>query len=494
MAGKYELVRQIGAGGMGVVWAARHRITGRPFAIKFLTTPSRDGHYPRFLQEARVSGFVRHPNIVDVYDVGTAPELGGTPFLVMDLLDGLPLSEVLSAGRMSLRQTFSVLVPIVSAIAAAHEAGVVHRDLKPSNLFLQRTPAGTVVPKVLDFGISKLIGAARAASDAEARPSLTRTGTVLGSPLYMSPEQMRGDPTLDGQSDVHALGAILWQCLAGEALFSEELDTTELAAQIVHAPRRPLSEVWRECPPELADVVARAVAVRREERVASSRDLLVELERLHASLASPSPSDPAARDLFPMLWTAPASAQPLSHATTVDAHQFVLAATAASEAPPPKHSGASGSIAGWADKRGTTQPPAQLGRGIGYVLLGAVALSLAALGGARLRSRPAVPAETSASVPAAGPPGASRPVEEMPSAASAPPTSASASSVATPSVAVPTVSVHVALPASSVTHAGPSFTLPKAVPHPPASSAPPNDTLAIPPPISTSANGAPIVR
>ncbi len=497
MAGKYELLHQLGAGGMGVVWAARHRLTGRAFAIKFLTSPSRDGYYARFLQEARVSGFVRHPNIVDVYDVGTAPELDGTPFLVMELLEGLSLSDVMSAGRMSVQQTLAFVVPVVSAIAAAHEAGVVHRDLKPSNLFLQRTATGAVVPKVLDFGISKLVGSARAISDAEAKPSLTRTGTVLGSPLYMSPEQVYGDPTLDGRSDVHALGAILWQCLAGVSLFSEDLDTTELAAQIVHAPRRPLSEVWPECPPDLAELVARAVAVRREERVAGARELLAELEPLYAKAGHVSLEDPgSARQLFPMLWLVSAPVA-LAHATTVDAHQVELAATAAQQAPSRLASSA-GSIAGWADKRRTTQPPVQGGRAIAYVLLGAAALGAGVLGVARLRSSAAAPAETRPTVSVAAPPSAV-PVVEVPTAsvaASAAPVLAPGESVSAPSLRAAAVPVDVAMSASSP-HVPASRSPARIAPHPSVPSAPsarPSETAAVPPPISTSANGAPIVR
>ena len=285
IADKYRLTRRLGAGGMGVVWEALHLVTGRPFAIKFLSGPARDEHYARFLQEAKVSGIVRHPNIVDVYDVGVARELADAPFLVMDLLDGLSLSDVLANGeRLSLRQTLAVMLPLLSAVAAAHDAGVVHRDLKPSNLFLHREATGAVVPKLLDFGISKLTGVAlRGDSDGERR-RLTRTGTVVGSPLYMSPEQVRGEMTVDARSDVHALGAILWECLSGKSLFSGELDDHELTAQIVNGARPVLSEVCPSCPEALSKVVGRCIANRREDRFATVADLSGELERIREEM------------------------------------------------------------------------------------------------------------------------------------------------------------------------------------------------------------------
>ncbi len=386
VTGKYRLVREIGAGGMGVVWEARHVVTDRPFAIKFLSGPSRQEHYARFLQEARVSGLVRHPSIVDVYDVGTAPELDGVPFLVMDLLDGSSLKEVLAVnGKLTVRQTFAVMLPLVSALAAAHEAGVVHRDLKPSNLFVHRLPTGALVPKVLDFGISKLIGPARKISGSDERRRLTRTGAVLGSPLYMSPEQVRGDTTLDERSDVHAIGAILWECLTGELLFKGDLDDNELASQISFGDRRSLSELWPDCPPALSAIVSRCISTRRDERFASAQEVYGELERLQGELApGVTLTDPKeANALFPLL-SMPKIPKPLEQATTVDSDM---------PAGTPKPRGGdtvrspqqeSRSIEGWGDKRGATPPPKRRGSMATLVPLALIA-GVAAFGLTRVR-------------------------------------------------------------------------------------------------------------
>ncbi len=384
VAGKYRLVRRIGAGGMGVVWEARHLVTDRPFAIKFLLGPAHEDHHARFVQEARVSGFVRHPSIVDVYDVGTAAELGKLPFLVMDLLDGSSLGDLLGATkRLGVEETISVMLPIVSAIAAAHEAGVVHRDLKPSNLFLHRMPTGAVLPKVLDFGISKLVGPARSsASEGEpARRPLTRTGTVLGSPLYMSPEQVRGDMTLDARSDIHALGAILWECLAGESLFSVDLDDHELASQIANGARRSVSELLPACPPELAAAVNKAIALQREQRFATALEMATELERLHDLLAPDvTLSDPKqARRLLPALFQAPVP-KSLECATTVDSSASPSLGGTPLDPPRSRRTSDSRSIEGWVD-RSAKAAQTRAGRTRAAAVFAAGAFALVVVGG-----------------------------------------------------------------------------------------------------------------
>src|SRR5262249_32852427 len=156
------------------------------------SSASNTGMLQRFFQEARVSGKLRHPSIIEIFDLGTAAELDGTPYLVMELLDGASLDIVVrKVGRMPPRLVLEAAAEVARALSLAHEKGIVHRDLKPANIFLHRPGSGAIVPKVLDFGISKI------AATPELGTGITSTGTVLGSPLYMSPEQAASDRTID---------------------------------------------------------------------------------------------------------------------------------------------------------------------------------------------------------------------------------------------------------------------------------------------------------
>ncbi len=186
IGGRYRLDRLLGQGGMGLVWSAKHLLTGRSVAVKFLRERDlSDEAKSRLLREARASCAVRHHGVVPVLDVIESDS--GEPALVMDLLEGESLAERLSrVDRLSANETVMILLPAAEALAAAHDAGVVHRDLKPENIFL--TDSGET--KVLDFGIAKLIHL-----DADvARSAGTQTGAILGTPMYMSPEQAFGEP------------------------------------------------------------------------------------------------------------------------------------------------------------------------------------------------------------------------------------------------------------------------------------------------------------
>jgi serine/threonine protein kinase len=494
---KYRLVRRLGAGGMGVVWEATHLVTGRPFAIKFLSSPEHEEHYARFLLEAKVSGLVRHPSIVDVYDVGAAPELGNVPFLVMELLDGLSLGEMLvSTHRLSLEQTFALALPLVSAAAAAHEAGVIHRDLKPSNLFFHRPANGGVVPKILDFGISKLVGSARD-RDREANHRLTRTGTVLGSPLYMSPEQVRGETTLDARSDIHALGSVIWECLAGNPLFSAALDDRELAAQISNGVRPLLSSAWAECPLALSALLDRSVAPRKEDRFDTARELLLELERLREKLGLPaSLTDPkSALALFPIL------AQPhpreglarvsLERATTVDS-QFPapLARTLSHEVVPTADTVLENARSlAWDEKERRTGSSTILKRRWQSLLAAAAIGALLVFGVLRVRSSPDESRNFAQSGPGSEPRAAIPAPMAVPTPSSAPADSAPTRAAESP----PTLAVSDAAPPASP----PRETSAKSAPRPAAALAHPEGRVvrdAGPEAVGTSANGAPIIR
>src|SRR5262245_61541308 len=209
---RYRLLRLIGQGGMGAVWAAKNEAIARDVAIKVIRPDviARDPTaLARFFNEARICGSIRHPGIVDVLDLGRAED--GSPFLVMELLSGRSLENLLIAGRIQPLEILPIVRDVARTIALAHAQGVVHRDLKPANIFLHAMPTGEVVTKVLDFGISKVVvrGArGRSVDDA-----------VVGSPAYMSPEQAEARTEVDGRSDVYALGVILFQAMSGRFPF-----------------------------------------------------------------------------------------------------------------------------------------------------------------------------------------------------------------------------------------------------------------------------------
>ncbi len=277
MAGKYRILRKLGEGGMGSVWQGVNVATERDFAIKFLhaSCASSASLLARFFQEARVSGKLRHPSVIEIFDVGTAPELEGAPFLVMELLDGASLDVLLAKlGALPTRVVLETVAEVARALALAHDKGIVHRDLKPANIFLHRPGTGALVPKVLDFGISKIAPAANAPDVAA---GLTQTGAVLGSPLYMSPEQASGDKTVDGRSDVHALGVVLWECLVGTPPFVSDNYNT-LVVQIITGARPSLADTLPSGSPGLVAIVTRAMARRREDRFQTAIELAAALD------------------------------------------------------------------------------------------------------------------------------------------------------------------------------------------------------------------------
>jgi eukaryotic-like serine/threonine-protein kinase len=277
VAGKYRILRQIGEGGMGSVWLAKNEVTERDFAIKFLHPSDHrsEGQLNRFFQEAKVAGKLRHPGIVEIFDAGTEPSMGDAPYLVMELLDGIGLDDAIQrAGALPLGTTLEIMAQVCRALSLAHKKGIIHRDLKPSNVFLHRDGSGALVPKVLDFGISKVL-----IDDATGKQvtAVTRTGAVLGSPLYMSPEQAAGDKSIDARSDVHSLGVMLWECLTGAAPFTADTYGL-LLVEIIQGERPHLAQVLSSVPSGVALLVDRAIAKRRDERFADSSEVAEALE------------------------------------------------------------------------------------------------------------------------------------------------------------------------------------------------------------------------
>jgi serine/threonine protein kinase len=284
VAGRYAIERQLGAGGMGAVFAASNTLTGKRVALKWmLPTASRNEELAeRFVREAKAAARITHPNIVDIYDVGTD---GGSQFLVMELLTGEPLSERLQRKRFDPTELVQTLLPALRGLAAAHRAGVIHRDLKPDNIFLCDDPdGGPPRPRVLDFGISKL------ASDTV--HALTQTGMIMGTPFYMAPEQIHGAKDADARSDIYAAGVIMYEMLTGSVPFQAQTFPALLYA-IVHDRPTPVGTLAPRVPDALVQIVERAMARDPQERFDSMESLIAELEAYAQARHSSKP--PGAR-------------------------------------------------------------------------------------------------------------------------------------------------------------------------------------------------------
>ncbi len=273
LAGKYRVERVLGLGGMGVVVAAMHIQLEERVAIKFLLPEALQNPdtVARFAREARAAVRIKNEHVARVSDVGTLES--GAPFMVMEYLEGQDLSDVVkSRGPLPVHEALDYLLQTCEAIAEAHALGIVHRDLKPSNLFLTRGSDGAPLVKVLDFGISKV--KPRGASMQEA--ALTKTASVMGSPLYMAPEQMVSTRDVDARADIWALGVVLYQLLAATAPFSGDT-LTELCARILQEPPPPLRNVRSDVHPSLEAALLRCLEKERDRRYASVAELVTAL-------------------------------------------------------------------------------------------------------------------------------------------------------------------------------------------------------------------------
>jgi serine/threonine-protein kinase len=307
IAGKYRINQLLGSGGMASVWSATNIFTERQFAIKFMLpavarTPEAAR---RFLMEAKVSARIDHPNIIEVIDVGQTED--GSLFLVMELLTGMSLETAIrrTSPPMALHEFVGVMVQVARALSAAHKSGVIHRDLKPTNVFLHKDREGAAVPKLLDFGVSKFL-------EEEGSQSLTIAGTVLGSPLYMSPEQAMGSP-IDGRTDVFAFGAILFEAMCGYRAYDAP-NFNALIVTIATTKPKQIDECAPTVPESLRKIVRECMVTDREKRLASFDEIaerlmgvLPELEK--ASMRLPIParnvneplSDPDATNALPVV-------------------------------------------------------------------------------------------------------------------------------------------------------------------------------------------------
>jgi eukaryotic-like serine/threonine-protein kinase len=302
MIGPYEVLAHIGAGGMGDVWRARDKRIGRDVAIKVLPDAYAPGdeRLRRFEQEARAAGALNHPGLVTIFDVGT---IEGSPYIVMELLEGETLRDAIGdvqSSPLPLRKSIDYGIQIASALAVAHEKGIIHRDLKPENTFI--TSEGRV--KILDFGLAKLAQEAREDDKEKTGKHLTSTGMVVGTPGYMSPEQVRAKP-LDYRTDIFSLGTVLYEMLSGKRAFDRE-SAVETMTAILNDEPPPLTSLMPNVPPSLEAIVQHCMEKNPRERFQAARDLafqlrmLPEFDKTRSGIAAP-PQPRQTKTLTPRL-------------------------------------------------------------------------------------------------------------------------------------------------------------------------------------------------
>ncbi len=260
--GRYAIVRRIGAGGMAAVYEAQHTHLGRRVALKILH-PSYAVHAPsveRFVLEANAAARLQHPHVVDVFDVGVEDDV---PFMVMEYLEGGDLGAILEQeNSLTVERVCALMLPVVSAVSAAHRAGIVHRDLKPENIYVTLGLDGIEHPVLLDFGISKV---ARRGGE----PNLSMAGELLGTPYYMAPEQIRADDKVDARSDQYSLGVIIYECVTGQRPYRAGDSVYVLMAEILSGQADPPSTINRSLSPDFEAVILRAMNAVRDDRFES---------------------------------------------------------------------------------------------------------------------------------------------------------------------------------------------------------------------------------
>jgi eukaryotic-like serine/threonine-protein kinase len=260
--GRFEVIDILGRGAMGVVYRAKDSALGRTVAIKTISltgsAEERDQHEARFMQEARAAGSISHPAIITIYDVGRE---GDTAFIAMELLEGRDLRDMIGTVSLSPTQSVAIAASVAEGLAFAHERGIVHRDIKPGNIMVLAD--GRV--KIMDFGIAHVH-----------EPTVkTQTGVLLGSPQYMSPEQIVGQ-AIDHRADIFSLGLVLYEMLTGVKPFQGE-DIPELMFKVANLPATPPSHIAPDIPQVIDFIIARAMKKRADDRYASAAEMAKDL-------------------------------------------------------------------------------------------------------------------------------------------------------------------------------------------------------------------------
>jgi serine/threonine-protein kinase len=460
LAGKFEVERVLGAGGMGVVVAARHTQLGQRVALKFLLPAACEvpGAVARFLREGKAAARITSEHVARVMDTGVldgSSGPGGAPYLVMEYLEGSDLGALVQArGALPAEEAVEYVLQACEAIVEAHDLGIVHRDLKPANLFLTHRADGSPLVKVLDFGISKVEGGGSRSE------LLTSASVLMGSPRYMSPEQMLSAKDVDARTDVWAIGVILYELVCAKPVW--HADTMQgLCALIASSPAPSLLASAPKAPAVLDAVVAKCLAKSRDERIASVADLALALEPIAPAGARTSIERilrVARKDRTP-------SVHPRSH-------------------PQPSGGASASALATTADRERHAAPRVGWVLGIAVAALLVVGVTL----NATRRAPPETPAPQASAAPLPLPPPSSPPTlaATAPSASSAPPPTfsvepaAPSASAPSPTPAPPTsVARRPVRPSPSAT------TQAMAVPSPPPPTTTP-ETKAPPPPSPSS--------
>jgi serine/threonine-protein kinase len=279
--GKYEIVRELSKGGMGAVYEARHLLTRRKVALKLILAESLADKRPlvaqrRFEREARAAGSIESRHVVSVLDTGIDAATSDH-YIVMELLSGEDLRQLIHrVGKVPAEIVLAIAWQVCLGLRRAHEQGIVHRDIKSANIFLAHKDDGHVEVKILDFGIAKLRADPLATSDGN---DLTRSGSVLGSPLYMSPEQATGSRKLDGRSDIWSLGIVMYEALTGATPHGNQA-LGAVILSICSVPARPIRERAPEVSEEVAALVHKALALEPSQRFVSAAEMQTEIARL----------------------------------------------------------------------------------------------------------------------------------------------------------------------------------------------------------------------
>jgi eukaryotic-like serine/threonine-protein kinase len=347
--GTYTLVDILGRGGMGIVWKASHTRLPRPFAIKVLNDAAYESRevLQRFRREAEVTSQLGHPNIIQVFDFNVLED--GRAYLVMEFLDGVSLRDRMRQGAFSEQEAVAIVRQVASALGRVHKEGIVHRDLKPENIFLCRTDDGSILVKVLDFGISKVQGSMTV---------VTQDAALLGTPRYMSPEQARGENTkIDGSTDQFALAAIAYEMLTGRPAFSGD-SVPAVLHQVSNVDPAPMDSLKPSLPSRMASAIHRALSKVREQRFEDMTAFLQAFDSEAPTVPDGAPAPPGRRG--PALV---AAAVALGLLVALGAFAVILRTPAASvgevealeEAKPTALAGGAGSATEAAPRQGTTE-------------------------------------------------------------------------------------------------------------------------------------------
>ncbi len=340
LLGRYTILRKIGQGGMGVVYEATHTLIGKRVAVKVLLDKyaRKELIVARLEQEARLASAIGHEHIIDITDFGQTDD--GRTFVVMEFLEGESLGEILAhEGPLAEARILAITIQVASALGAAHAKGIVHRDVKPENIFVLRRKDRDFV-KVVDFGISKWLRSSDSGDDES--PRLTQTGMVLGTPLYMSPEQARGDEALDHRIDLYALGVIMYEIATGRVPFTGANYLSIIAQVLNEEPMRPRA-IRPELSDELEAIILKSIDKDRDRRYQTTDELLVDLNALHddpthstqrARISGPRRLGPGKRSSLRLLaWVAVVAGIVAGVAVTVT---VMMKSTAAKVRPDPK--------------------------------------------------------------------------------------------------------------------------------------------------------------